>query len=101
MPVVGFFSRLSSCEEMVRALEAQKEDTMGEMTKAETDEPKMNLGKAGAEVGDAINFDANVGDEKGDEEVQSKRTPVKETSRGSGDTPVGKMFPLAKQVTHC
>ena len=41
---------------------------MGEMTKAEKDEPKMDLGKAGAGVIDAIYFDAKVGDEKGDAE---------------------------------
>ena len=34
LPVVGFFSSFSTCEEMVRALEAQKEKT-------EKDEPKV------------------------------------------------------------
>ena len=41
LPVVGFFSRFSSCGEMVRALEAQKEGTMGETTKAKKDESKV------------------------------------------------------------
>ena len=35
------FIRFSSCEEMVRALEAQQEGAMAEMTKAEEDEPKV------------------------------------------------------------
>ena len=29
VPVVWFFSKFSSCEEMVRALEAQREEIMG------------------------------------------------------------------------
>ena len=41
LPVVGLFSRFSSCEEMVRSMEAQREKTMGETTKAEKDEPKV------------------------------------------------------------